>query len=221
MFIHLKMSKLEEKKMKKSKLNFMTKTAMLSVIGFLLMFIELPIPIFPAFLKIDISDLPAIIGCFALGPVAGIVIELVKNILHGIFVGGTAFIGEFANFAVGALMVSAAGIIYKRKKTKTNAIVGLIAGTLVMSVGASILNYFIVLPLYEAVLHYPVSAIVAMGTKINPHITNLNTLVVLSILPFNILKGIVISAITIPVYKSISPFIQKEAAAAKVAEEKV
>jgi len=207
--------------MKKSKLNFMTKTAMLSVIGFLLMFIELPIPIFPAFLKIDISDLPAIIGCFALGPVAGIVIELVKNILHGIFVGGTAFIGEFANFAVGALMVSAAGIIYKRKKTKTNAIVGLIAGTLVMSVGASILNYFIVLPLYEAVLHYPVSAIVAMGTKINPHITNLNTLVVLSILPFNILKGIVISAITIPVYKSISPFIQKEAAAAKVAEEKV
>jgi riboflavin transporter FmnP len=215
------MSKLEEKKMKKSKLNFMTKTAMLSVIGFLLMFIELPIPIFPAFLKIDISDLPAIIGCFALGPVAGIVIELVKNILHGIFVGGTAFIGEFANFAVGALMVSAAGIIYKRKKTKTNAIVGLIAGTLVMSVGASILNYFIVLPLYEAVLHYPVSAIVAMGTKINPHITNLNTLVVLSILPFNILKGIVISAITIPVYKSISPFIQKEAAAAKVAEEKV
>jgi riboflavin transporter FmnP len=214
------MSKLEEKKMKRSKLNFMTKAAMLSVIGFLLMFIAIPIPIFPSFLTIDISDLPALIGSFALGPVAGIVIELVKNILHGIFVGGTAFVGEFANFVVGSLLVWTAGIIYKRKKTKTNAIVGLLVGTLVMSVGASFLNYFIVLPLYEAVLHFPVSAIVAMGTKINPHITNLNSFVIFSILPFNILKGIVASGITMAVYKSVAPFIQKEAAAAKVAEEK-
>lgn len=197
--------------MKKEKLNFMTKTAMLSVIGFLLMFVELPIPIFPAFLKIDISDLPAIIGAFALGPLAGIIIELVKNILHGVFVGGSAFIGEFANFAVGAIMVGIAGFIYKRRKTKLNAILGLIFGTIAMSIGASILNYFIILPLYESVLHFPVTAIVAMGTKINPHITNLNSFVILSILPFNIFKGIIVSVITVPIYKSIAPFIQKEA----------
>lgn len=206
--------------MKKSKLNFMTKTAMLSVIGFLLMFIELPIPIFPAFLKIDISDLPALIGAFALGPIAGITIELVKNILHGVFVGGTAFIGELANFVVGSLLVCTAGIIYKKRKTKGGAITGLFVGTVVMSVGASIMNYFVVLPLYETVLHFPVSAVVAMGSKINSHINNLNTFVILSILPFNILKGFVASGITMAVYKSVAPFIQKEADAVELANKK-
>lgn len=198
--------------MKNSKLNFMTKVAMLSVIGFLLMFIEIPIPIFPTFLKLDISDLPALIGAFIFGPVAGIVIELIKNILHGLFVGGSAFIGEFANFVAGALLASTAALIYRRKKTKANAVFGLITGVIVMSIGTCILDYFIVFPLYETLLHFPEVAVVAMGSKINPHITSFNSFLVLSILPFNILKGIVVSVITMAVYKKVSPFIHKEAA---------
>ncbi|WP_026882177.1 ECF transporter S component [Clostridium akagii] len=198
--------------MKNSKLNFMTKVAMLSVIGFLLMFIEIPIPIFPTFLKLDISDLPALIGAFIFGPVAGIVIELIKNILHGLFVGGSAFIGEFANFVAGALLASTAALIYRRKKTKANAVFGLITGVIVMSIGTCIIDYFIVFPLYETLLHFPEVAVVAMGSKINSHITSFNSFLVLSILPFNILKGIVVSVITMAVYKKVSPFIHKEAA---------
>ncbi|MFT8314501.1 MAG: ECF transporter S component [Clostridium sp.] len=197
--------------MRNSKLNIMTKTAILSVIGFLIMFIEVPIPIFPSFLKIDVSDLPALVGAFALGPVAGIIIELIKNILHGIFNGQTAFIGELANFLVGAIFVGVAGAIYKRKKTRTNALIGLATGTIIMSIGASILNYFVILPLYEAVLHFPINAVVGMGRAVNPAIKNLNTFIVFAILPFNIIKGVVASVITMAVYKVVSPLIHKEA----------
>lgn len=196
--------------MKNSKLNFITKTAMLSVLGFLLMFIEVPIPIFPSFLKMDISDLPALIGAFALGPMSGVIIELIKNVLHGTFVGGSAFIGELANFLVGSVLVLTAGYIYRIKKSKRNAVLSLFLGTISMSIGACILDYFIVFPLYEKVLHFPITAVVAMGTKLNPYITDFNGFIAFSILPFNILKGILISAITLAVYKSVSPLIHNE-----------
>lgn len=104
--------------MKSSKLNKLVKISVLGTIGFLLMFIEIPIPIFPEFLKIDISDIPALVGGFALGPVAGILIEFMKNILHGIFKGSTVFVGEIANFLVGSVLVGISAYIYKRDKTK-------------------------------------------------------------------------------------------------------
>ncbi|MDF2503502.1 MULTISPECIES: ECF transporter S component [Clostridium] len=206
--------------MKNSKLNVMTKTAILSVIGFLIMFIEVPIPIFPSFLKIDFSDLPALIGAFALGPVAGIIIELLKNILHGLFGSQTAFIGELANFLVGGIFVAVAGIIYKRRKTRTNALIGLAAGTIVMSIAASVLNYFVILPLYETVLHFPINAVVGMGSKLNPNIKNLNTFIVFAILPFNLIKGVIASVITMAVYKAVSPLIHKEAQKIETAQSK-
>lgn len=206
--------------MRNSKLNVMTKTAVLSVIGFLIMFIEVPIPIFPAFLKLDLSDLPALVGAFALGPVPGIIIELLKNVLHAIFKGNTAFIGEFANFLVGAIFVGIAGIMYKRKKTRGNAIAALAIGTVVMSIGASILNYFVILPLYETVLHFPIESVVGMGKAINPSIKDLNTFIVFSILPFNLIKGVVVSVVTMAVYKAVSPLIHKEAEKIEAAQNK-
>ncbi len=101
--------------MKNSKLNKLVKISVLGTIGFLLMFIEIPIPIFPEFLKIDISDIPALVGGFALGPVAGILIEFMKNILHGIFKGSTVFVGEIANFLVGSVLVGISAYIYKKR----------------------------------------------------------------------------------------------------------
>lgn len=196
--------------MKNEKLNILVKVSMLGVIAFLLMFIEIPLPIFPSFLQIDISDLPALIGAFAMGPVAGIIIELLKNILHGIFKGGTAFIGEFANFAVGSVMVIITGYLYNKNKSKKTAILSLVMGTVVMSIAAGILNYAILLPLYEKVLGFPIKAVVAMGNKINPSIKDLNSFVVLSILPFNLLKGALVSAITMAVYKSVSPILHDD-----------
>lgn len=201
--------------MRNRKLNVMIKVSILGVIALLLQFIEVPIPIFPDFLKIDISDLPALIGAFALGPVHGVAIELLKNILHGIFKGGTAFIGEFANFLIGSVLVISAGTIYKRNKNKTNAILGLAVGTIAMSIAAGLLNYFVLLPLYEKVLNFPIKAVVAMGNKVNHNITDLNSFIIWAILPFNIIKGILISALTVAVYKSVSPIIHREASEEK------
>jgi len=197
--------------MKNGKLNRLVKMSLLGVIGFLLMFIEVPIPIFPAFLKIDISDLPALIGAFALGPAAGVGIELLKNILHGIFKGAeTAFIGELANFVVGSVLVFSAGYVYNKNKNKKTAVLGLLVGTLFMTVIASVFNYFVLLPLYEKVLNFPISAIVAMGSKVNSNIKDLNSLIVWSIAPFNLIKGSVVSVLTMAAYKSVSSILHEE-----------
>jgi len=196
--------------MKNQKLNKMIKISMLSVIAFLLMFLELATPFFPPFLKIDISDLPALIGAFALGPIAGVLIELIKNILHGIFVGGTAFIGEFANFLVGSVFVVAAGIFYSKNKSRKTAIFAMAIGTVLMTITASVLNFYVLLPLYEKVLNFPVVAVVGMGMKVNPNIKDLNTFIIWAIMPFNLIKGIIISLITLPVYKRVSILIHNE-----------
>ncbi|MBU3159309.1 ECF transporter S component [Clostridium frigoris] len=196
--------------MRDEKLIKMIKISLLAVIAFLLMYIELPIPIFPSFLKIDISDLPALLGAFALGPIAGVIIELVKNILHGVFAGSTGLVGEFANFLVGSCLVLVSGYIYKVRKSKGGAIVGLLTGVIIMSVFAGVLNYFVVLPLYETVLGFPITAVVAMGSKINHNINDLNSFIIWMIIPFNILKGIVLSAMTLALYKSVSPILHKE-----------
>ncbi|HBC96274.1 MAG TPA: ECF transporter S component [Clostridium sp.] len=198
--------------MKGKKLNKLVKVSLLGVIGFLLMFVEFALPIFPSFLKIDISDLPALMGTFALGPGAGVAVEFLKNILHGIFDGKTAFIGEVANFAVGSVLVFTAGYIYSRKKTKKSAILSLGAGTITMSAAAALLNYFILLPLYEKVLNFPISAVVAVAGKVNGSITDLNTLILFAIVPFNLLKGVVLTALTLALYKSVSPILKQEQA---------
>ncbi|HEY5576118.1 MAG TPA: ECF transporter S component [Clostridiaceae bacterium] len=206
--------------MKNQKLNKMIKVSMLGVIAFMLMFFELAMPIFPPFLKIDISDLPALIGAFALGPVAGIGIELLKNVLHGIFVGGTAFIGEAANFIVGSVFVGVAGLWYSRRKDRKNAIIGMVLGTVIMTATAAVLNYYVLLPLYEKVLNFPIAAVVGMGTMVNANIKDLNSFIIWAIVPFNIFKGLVIALITLPVYKRVSPVLHSEISAeSKTAKE--
>lgn len=196
--------------MKNNKLEKLIKVSLLSAIALILMFIEFPIPFFPEFLKIDISDLPALIGGFALGPVHGVVIELLKNLLHGMIKTSTGFIGEFANFTVGSIMVLVSAYIYKRNKTRKNAVISMIIATLVMSFGASILNYFLILPLYEKVLGFPMAAIIGMGAKVNSNIKDLNSFVMWAILPFNLIKGFVVSVLTLAVYKSVSPILHGE-----------
>ncbi|NEZ47065.1 ECF transporter S component [Clostridium niameyense] len=196
--------------MRNTKINKLVKISVLSTIAFLLMFIELPIPIFPGFLKLDISDLPALIGGFALGPVAGIIIELLKNVLHGIFKGSTGFVGEFANFIVGSVLVIVSSYIYTRKKNKKNAILGLSIGTVVMSIVAGVFNYYILLPLYESILNFPIKDIIAVGSKINSNITDLNSFILWAIVPFNVFKGVVVSCITGAIYKSVSPILHED-----------
>lgn len=195
--------------MRNSNLNVLIKISLLSVIAFIIMFLEVSIPIFPDFLKLDFSDLPALIGAFSLGPVAAVAIELLKNILHGLFVGKTAFIGEFANFVVGGTLVLVVGMIHRSKKTFVNAIIGLVIGTIVMSIVAGIFNYFVLLPLYESVLGFPITAIIGMSAAVNSKIVDLFTLILYAIIPYNLLKGLIISVITLAAYKKVVPVLNK------------
>lgn len=196
--------------MRNSNLSTLIKISLLSVIAFIIMYIEVAIPIFPNFLKLDFSDLPALIGAFSLGPVAGVLIELLKNVLHAIFKGGTAFIGELANFVVGGTLVFVAGMIHKKNKTFVNAIISLVVGTIVMSIVACIFNYFVLLPLYEKVLNFPIPAIIGMSAAVNGKIDSMFTLILYAFLPFNLLKGLIISVITLAVYKKIVPILNRQ-----------
>lgn len=191
-----------------SKTGFLTKTAILGVLSFLIMMIETPLPFFAAFLKLDLSDVPALLAGFSMGPGAGLAVELIKNILHS-FRSQTALIGEVANFLTGVLLVVPAAWIYSLKKTKTNAILGMIVGTIIMSVGMSVLNFYIILPLYQTILNLPLDAIVAMGTQANSYIVDLKTLVIFSMFPFNIIKGIILTIVTALIYKKVSPLLHR------------
>ncbi|MFL0250464.1 ECF transporter S component [Clostridium neuense] len=195
--------------MKNSKLSKLIKISLLGVIGFVIMLIEFPLPIFPNFLKIDFSDLTAVIGGFAMGPIAGIGIELIKNLL-ALSKTGTAGVGEAANFLIGSSMVLISSLIYKHKKTKMNAVIGLALGTIAMSVAGCLLNYFVLLPMYETALHFPIKAVVAATHVVNPYVTDLKSFILFAIVPFNIIKGAVISVVTMAVYKKISPVVHKE-----------
>lgn len=181
----------------------MTKISILSVIAFILMQLEFPIPIFPSFLEIDLSDLPALIGGLAFGPLVGVLIEMFKNLMHLIQT-TTSGVGELANFLVGTAFVWPASYIYSLNKTKKNAIIGMFVGTICMGMVGALSNYFILIPFYANVLKFPIEAIVEMGSVVNSNIEDLWTLILYAIVPFNILKGIVISILNLLIYKRIS-----------------
>lgn len=195
---------------RKTNLNSLIKISLLGAIAFILMLFEFPIPGFPPFLKLDLSDLPALIGGFALGPVAGIIVELIKNILnvilHGSSTGGT---GELANFLVGGTFVGVASFVYHRGKTRKNAIIGLISGTIAMTLVAGLFNYFVLIPLY-ATMFGGLNNVIGAAAAANKSIDSLASLIVIGITPFNILKGAVVSVITFASYKKVSPLIHKE-----------
>jgi riboflavin transporter FmnP len=204
-------SLLQEETIKKkriSKTNYLTKNAILGVMAFVIMTIEFPLPMFAPFLKMDFSDVPALLAGFAMGPSAGIVVEIIKNFLH-CFRTQTAFIGEAANLLTGILLVVPAAWVYSRGKSKKSAVKGLLAGTIIMAAGMSLINYFVVVPLYQKLLNIPTTAIVAMGSQINHRIVDLRTLVAYSILPFNLIKGILLTVITILIYKKLSPVLHR------------
>lgn len=187
----------------------LTKVAVLGVIAFFIMAFEFPLPFFASFLKIDFSDVPALLAGFALGPWAGAGVEVLKNILHAIFKNQTAFIGEAANLLTGILFVVPASYVYWMNKNRNTAIIGMLLGTIVMAVGMSLANYFVFIPLYQKVLNIPMDVIVSLGTKANPKVVDLKTLIVYSILPFNVLKGLMLSLVTLIIYKKISVLLHK------------
>lgn len=188
----------------------MVKTAVLSVLAFLIMYLEMPLWFVPPFLKVDFSDIPALIGAFSLGPMAGVVIELIKNILNLAIEGTTTgAVGELANFFVGSIFVFVAGVIYQKKKTFKSAVLGMIAATIAMTIAASIANYYFLIPFYAKLFGVTVDQYVEMGAQVNRFISDYRSFILYGIVPFNFLKGIMVSFVTIPLYKRVSPILHK------------
>ena len=198
---------------KKSKVNVRTivQIGMLSAIATVLMLFEIPLPFLaPSFYELDFSEVPVLIGCFAMGPVAGILIELVKILLNLVINGTiTAGVGEAANFLIGCAFILPAGMIYKRRKSRKTAIIGMAAGTVTMTILGCFLNAYVLLPAYASAFGWPLDSIIEMGSAINPVVKSLPAFVILMVAPFNILKGVVVSLITFLLYKYISPILHR------------
>ena len=191
-----------QKKPSVPNIRMLTMTAVLSAIAFVLAFFEFPVPLSPSFARMDLSDLPALIGAFAYGPAAGILIELVKNALQ-LLTSSTGGIGELANFIMGSSFVAAAGLIYKFHKTKKTAMLACLIASIVMGVGAAIVNYFILLPIFEVFM--PLDQLIASFGEFIPFIKTKLDVVLFNAFPFNLLKGIGISIVTMPLYKRLTP----------------
>ena len=183
---------------------------MFSAIAAVLMVLEFPLPFAPSFYGMDFSELPALIGTFAFGPVAGVLIEFCKIVLKILFKPtSTAFVGELANFAVGCSFLLPASCVYLFHKTKKSALIGSIAGTLCMTVFGTAFNAVYLLPKFAQLFGMPLDAIIGMGTAVNPAIDSITTLVIFAVAPLNLLKGGLVSAITMLIYKKISPIIKE------------
>lgn len=182
---------------------------MLGAIAVVLMLFEVPLPFAPPFYKIDLSEVPVLIGSFAMGPVAGAFIELVKILLNFLINGtDTAGVGEIANYVIGVSMCIPAAIVYKKMHSKKGAIVGCAVGTVVMTILGCFINAYVMLPTYAAAFNMPIDALVSMGTAVNAKITDLFTFVMFAVAPFNLLKGVVVSLIVLLIYKKIKPVLR-------------
>lgn len=184
----------------------LVKIGMLAAVAVVLMLFEIPLPFAPSFYEIDFSEVPVLVGCFAMGPLAGAIIELVKILLNFVLTGTqTAGVGELANFVIGCALCVPAGLIYRRNRTRKNALIGMVVGTIFMTFVGCFLNAFVLLPTYAVAFGMPVDALVAMGTAVNPTITSLTTFVLFAVAPFNLIKGVLVSVIVFFIYKKISP----------------
>lgn len=191
----------------KDRVRVITVTGVLSAVAFLLQLIEIPLPmLMPTFIKFDFSDLPALIGSFALGPVCGIVIELIKNVLHALLATGSFGVGELSNFVLGAVFVGVAGCIYRRSRSKKGALIASLAGAIVMAAISFPSNLFIVYPVYYQFM--PEETILAAYQTILPGMKSVAQSLLVFNVPFTFVKGILDVVITFAVYKKISPILK-------------
>lgn len=193
----------------KIKTSTIVKSGILGSVGYILMFISTPLPmLFPEFLRIDISDITGVIGGLVLGPFAGVMVELIKNLLQYLTgMSTTNGIGEFANFLIGSALVIVTSYLYKLRPNLKGAILGLICGVIVMTIVGSVVNYFIILPFYSTIM--PIEAVIEMGSIINPRIVDTVSFIMWIIAPFNLLKGSIIAFMTLMLLKKIEKILNK------------
>ena len=183
-------------------------TAMLGAVAFVLQLLEFPIPfLIPSFVQMDFSELPALLATFSIGPVSGVSVCLIKNVVKVIFKTTTGGVGELCNFLIGAALVVPAGLLYRRMKTRKGALVGSLTGAVCMGILSVPINYFISYPIYTAFM--PLDVIIGMYQELIPSVNGLLSCLVIFNLPFTMLKGLLCSALCFAVYKPLSPLLHK------------
>ena len=184
---------------------------MLSAVAFVLMYVEFPIPaLIPAFIKLDVSDLPELLAAFALGPVWGVIVTLLKNILFSILHGTSSnYVGELCNFLLGSVFSFTAGLIYHKSKSRESALLGAIAGAALMALVSVPVNYFVVYPAYVVVYGMPMEAIIGMYQAIRPGADSLMKCLVAFNLPFTFCKGLLDVVLCFLIYKPLSPILHR------------
>lgn len=186
-------------------------TGMFSALAAILMLFEIPLPFAPGFYKLDFSELPILVGTFAFGPAAGVMMEFVKILLKLLIKGTTtAFVGDLANFAVGCSFIIPASVVYAFKKSKKSAVIACVFGTLFMTVFGTTLNAVYLLPAFSKLYGIPMDALLDMGAKVNGLVKegSIVSFVVACVAPLNLIKGTSVSLITLLIYKPLSPIIK-------------
>ena len=190
----------------RSNLRAITSTGMLSASAFVLMAIDFPVPFMPGFIKMDVSEFPALIGSFALGPIYGAVICLIKNLLNFFIRSSTGGVGELCNFLLGACFVVVAGLIYRHKKTRKTALIGSVIGAFAMAVFSIFSNYYLVYPIYTQFM--PMEAIMGAYQAINPNVQTLWDALIWFNAPFTFVKGMLDVLLCFLIYKRLSPILK-------------
>ena len=189
----------------KTSIRYMARVAVLTAIASVLMLLEFPLWFAPGFYKLDVSEAVILMGGFALGPGAAILIEFLKNLINILLNGTTtAYIGELANFITGCSFVVPAALIYKYHKNKKGALISMITGSLSLALIGSLLNYFVLIPAFSRFYNLPIENIIGMGGAVNPLVSDLKSLVVCAVAPFNLVKGIICSVLAMLLYKRVS-----------------
>ena len=185
--------------------------AMLAAVAVVLQYLEFPVPLVPSFLKMDLSDIPELIGAFIIGPFGGVLICLVKNLVH-LIVSQSGFVGELSNFMLGAVFSLIAGFIYKHHKTKTNALIACLVGSIAMALVSLPTNYYIVYPIYAS-LFGGMETILGLYKAILPAADTLWKALLIFNVPFTLVKGLLCAVVTMLIYKPLSRlFVQMNAA---------
>ena len=195
-------SKTQTASSEKSNITKLTVTAMLAAVAVVLQYLEFSVPLVPSFLKMDLSDIPELIGAFIIGPVGGVVICLVKNLVH-LIVSQSGFVGELSNFMLGAVFALVAGIIYKRRKTKTTALIACLCASVCMALLSLPTNYYIVYPIY-AQMFGGMETILGLYQTILPSADTLWKALLIFNVPFTLVKGLLCVLVTMLIYKPLS-----------------
>lgn len=190
---------------KKMSIQTLTKVAMLAAVAGVLMLFEFPLWFAPSFYKLDFSELAVMIGALSMGPLAGAAIEGIKILLNFVLNGTiTGGVGELGNFLIGCSFVVPAAWVYRKNRTLKGMVLGMAAGTCMMVLLGSVINYFILLPVYATVFGQPLEFFVQMGNVLNPAIVDLKTLILFAVAPFNLLKGVLIGILTYFLYRKLA-----------------